>query len=404
MVAVSAGFGRQVRTIGLVGSAHFFSHFYQLALPPLFPMIVTDLDVSALELGVAVTAYAVATFVLQTPVGFLIDRIGGRWLLIAGLAVNAAAFCAAGMIGTYWGLVAFMAVAGIGNSVFHPADYSILSASIEKSRLGRAFSMHSIGGTSGFAAAPLVMWGLAEHWDWRTALVIAGVAGLILAVVLLLLRESLTGAGDIEQKPADAASRQASGWRLLMQRPIVIFFLFFALMAAAGSGLNAFTVLALVEVYKVDLSLASGTLTAFLVMVAMGVLLGGIIADRTRRHGLVLFVTYSVGAFCLFLIGAGMLPFWFVVVALLLAGIMRGIVNPSRDILVRESAPPGSTGAVFAFITTGFTAGQSISPMFYGWLMDIGSPNAIFLLASGFMVAGLLLVAVTHQRKPPVRI
>ncbi len=398
MTAQTATLGRQFQVIGLIGSGHFLSHFYQLALPPLFPLIKQDLGVSYIELGVAMTVYGGATAVLQTPVGLLVDRVGARSVLIVGLFVNAAAIAAAGMVSSYWALVACMLFAGLGNSVFHPADYAILSASIEKGRVGRAFSLHSFGGTTGFAATPLVMFGLASLWDWQTALLIAGLVGIAIAVLMIAVRGMIQDGQERGEDGRRTRTQPGPGWRVLLSRPMVVFFLFFVLLAAAGSGLNSFTVLALVEMYGVELAAANSVLTSFLVMIAIGVLIGGYVADKTDRHDLVLFVTYGVATICFFLVGMGVMSFWMVIGAFLVAGLARGIVNPTRDMLVRQAAPSTAMGAAFGFVTTGFTVGQTFAPALYGWLMDIGSPSLVFWLAAGFMVAAIALVILGRER------
>ncbi len=393
----------EVKAIGLVGSAHFLSHFYLLTLPPLFLAIQADLGVSFFELGLAVTCYAVATGALQTPVGLYLHRIGARRLLIGGLMLNAAAICGAGLVSSYWGFLAMMFLAGVGNSVFHPVDYSLLSSSVHESRIGRAYSVHSLGGTAGFAAAPMVVLALATYWDWRTALVIVGAIGVGLACLIAIFRNALhddsghDNSGD-EQARAKAAGGAKTGLRALMTRQILVFFAFFVLLAAAGSGLNTFSIVALTQVYKIDLVTASGALTTFLVMVAAGVLVGGYLADKTQRHDLVLVVTYGVSAFCLVLIATQLLSFWLVLGVFAVSGLMRGIVNPSRDIMVRAASPPGQIGATFGFVTTGFTVGQGAAPMLYGWMMDNGSAGSVFWLAAGFTVAAILLVVAFRER------
>ena len=397
MIAVAAGIGREYRALGLIGTGHFLSHLYQLALPPLFPLIMIDLDANLTGLGVAMAAYSVSTGVLQTPVGLLVDRIGGRRVLIIGLFVNAIGIAAAGFSTSLWMLGGFLLLAGAGNSVFHPADYALLSASIDKSRIGRAFSLHSLSGTAGFAVAPLVMLGLATLWNWRIALFIIAAAGIAAAMMLTIQREAIQ-----DMAPGEAAEpsrdRRATGWRALMTRPMIMFFLFYAFLAGAGSGLNTFTVTALIAIYDVELSSATATLTTFLVMAGVGVLLGGFLADRVRRHDLVLMAAYGIAAACLMLVASELLPFWLVIGTFALAGFMRGLVNPARDILVRRAAPPGAIGAAFGFITTGFTVGQAIAPPIYGWLMDIGSPTMLYWLASGFTLIAIPLVFASREQ------
>jgi MFS family permease len=397
MVAVAAGMGREFRTLGLIGTGHFLSHLYQLALPPLFPLIMIDLDANLAGLGMAIGAYSVSTGILQTPVGFMVDRIGGRRVLIAGLLVNAIGIVAAGFSTSLWMLGGFLMLAGAGNSVFHPADYALLSASIDKSRIGRAFSLHSLSGTAGFAVAPLIMLGLATVWDWRIALFIVGAAGIAAAVMMMIQRKTIL---DVVPRATTEPNRnrKTTGWRALMTRPMIMFFLFYAFLAGAGSGLNTFTVTAMIAIYDIELSSATATLTSFLVMSGVGVLLGGFVADRVKRHDFVLMAAYGVAAACLMLVASRFLPFWLVIGTFAMAGFMRGLVNPARDILVRRAAPPGAVGSAFGFITTGFTVGQAFAPPVYGWLMDIGSPTTLFWLASAFTLIAIPLVFASRER------
>ena len=399
MTSITALRSSEVRAVGLVGSAHFLSHFYQLTLPPLFIAIQADLGVSFFQLGLAMTAYSVTTGALQTPVGLYLHRIGARRLLIGGLALNAAAICAAGMASSFEVILVLMLLAGVGNSVFHPVDYALLSSSIDESRIGRAFSLHSFGGTAGFAASPLVIYSLAEYWDWRTSLIIVGAAGVVLACVIAIFRGSLHDNSGADQEAAKAAGATKTGWRSLMTRPILVFFAFFALLAAAGSGLTTFSIVAMAQVYNVDVKVASSALTAFLIMSAAGVLMGGYLADKTQRHDLVLVLTYCMSAACLVVVASQLLPFWLVVGVFATSGLMRGMVNPSRDVLVRAAAPPGQIGATFGFVTSGFTVGAATAPMLYGWLMDSGSAGLVFWIAAGFTMSAIVLV-VTFRERP----
>ena len=347
---------------------------------------------SFIALGTAVGAYNIATAFLQTPVGFLVDRIGARWVLIAGLFLNGVAFVAMGMADSYLQIVAALVLAGIGNSVFHPADFAILSASIEESRMGRAFSAHSLSGSLGFAAAPVTVLFLASVWDWRIALIAVGLAGIALAAVMLPVSGMLRadGAGKSERSSIDI--------RILLNPTILAFFGFFVLSAAAGSGLSVFSIVAFIDMYGVSLELAGGVLTLFFVLIGLGVAVGGFIADRWGRHDLVLGISYTIVAILLAGIATGAFAFWLVVVAFGIAGIFRGLVNPSRDILLRRLAPAGSTGAVFGFVTTGFNVGLGAAPILYGWMMDQGSASGVFWIATVFTV--LTIGIVFLARKP----
>ena len=180
------------RVIALVSGAHFVSHFYFLLLPPLFVLIRAEYGVSYAELGLPIAVFNIVSALMQTPAGFVIDRFGARKMLIAGLTLGAGAVGLAGILPSFWGLVAMFAVAGLANTVFHPADYSILSQACSSKRVGQAFSVHTFSGLLGSAAAPGSMLLLGSLWGWRVALMAAALLGLAMAVVLLLSRDAFT--------------------------------------------------------------------------------------------------------------------------------------------------------------------------------------------------------------------
>jgi MFS transporter, FSR family, fosmidomycin resistance protein len=392
--AAAATFGREVRAISLIGFGHFLSHFYMFGLVPLFAAIRDDLGVSILELGAILTAYNVATGVLQTPMGILVDRLGARRVLIGGLFVTAAAFGLAGFTESYWALLVLFFIAGAGNSVFHPADYVILTASVDSSRQGRAYSLHSFGGSLGTAAGPAVMALLLIYTDWRTALMIAGAVGVILSLVFVF-------SGDILRE--DAARKQKTKseapLRSMINRGVMLLFMFYVLTSAANIGLTAFAPIYLPALYDVSVQTASFILSVLLFSNAIGTLFGGWLADKTQRHDLVLVVAFSIYAVVLAIVGTALLPVALVVGCFTIGGFVRGIVNPSRDMMVREIAPAGALGTVFAFVSTGFNVGQGLAPLAYGALLDGGLANEVLYLSAGFMVLSVLLLVFSRDRR-----
>jgi len=361
MTAAAPALRREVEAVGLISAAHFLSHFYQLALPPLFVLIHEDIGIGYLALGSAVAAYNIATAVLQTPIGLLVDRIGARGVLIAGLAVNAGAIAAAGFAETYWQIVAAMIVAGAGNAVFHPADFALLSSSVDDRRMGRAFSVHSLAGSLGFAAAPVSLLFLAAVWDWRVALIATGAVGVALACLLPAFSSSIR-----DDRPRGKKGGGAD-WTVLFDRTILSFFGFYALSAAAGAGISGFSVVAFIAIYGASPELAGGVLTAFYLLTGLGVALGGYIADRWNRPDAVLGICYAAAACALVAVATGALAFWLVAAAFGLAGVFRGLVNPSRDVLLKRLTPAGAIGTVFGFVTAGFNVGLGTAPVL-SWL------------------------------------
>ena len=395
------------KVLALVGTGHFFAHFYVIVLPPLFPLLRDELAVSYAALGLLLTMPSLATMVLQTPVGFLVDRFGARWPLVIGLGIMSAAVAAAGFATGYWALFFLMILMGIGNSVFHPADYAILAARIEHRRLGRAFSLHTFAGHLGWAVAPGTVVFLTALWSWQAALVMTGLCGLAVALFMQVHGQELDASGrqadgatpeaDPDPEPSAAPAKPA-GLALLFSAPMLLFFLYMVMAAVATGGLNGFTVTALVNLHGVGLTAANAALTALLIASALGVLLGGWLADRTRRHDLVLVAGFCLAAAVLVLIGLLSLPIAGVVAAMALVGLAQGAIRPSRDMMVRAIAPAGAVGTVFGWVTTGMFVGGALAPVFFGWLIDRRLEAWVFILAALAMLLALAAALLGHRQ------
>lgn len=379
-------------TIFLVSAAHLISHFQLLVLISLFPLFRRDLHVDFVQLGLVLTAFNVCSVATQTPMGFFADRYGPRNILIVGLCVGGLAFILAGLLPAYSWLLAAAALAGSANSVYHPSDYAILSARISPERIGKAFSYHTFSGFLGSAIAPPVALGIALHAGLGAALVASGIFALSVAATLLFARQ-LDGVPQhlaAENKPAPV------GGRSLLSPLIIVLTLWFAFLNLSGSALQNFSAVALMRLYGIPLTIASAGLTAYMVGIAIGVLTGGHLADKTKRHADIASGGFGVMALVTLLIGYVDLGAA-VVGALGVAGFLSGLIMPSRDMLVRASAPPGASGRVFGIVTTGFNIGGTVGPMLYGWLMDHGQPRAVFLVAVGFMVLTILIALGTDR-------
>ena len=389
----------EMPVIGLVSFGHLLSHFYMLALPPLFPQLRQDFGVSYVELGLTITAYAVTTGLLQTPMGFLVNRIGGHFVLAGGLFLNALCMALAGVANEYWQLIALMLLAGVGSSVFHPADYSILNARIGSGRLGRALSAHTLAGNIGFLAAPPIIVALAALTDWRTGLIATGAIGMALAVAMLFMGGVLAGQGKTKERTPDS-------WRKLISSPrILLLFAFYVFSSAANSGMVHFSVVAFKDIYGLSVTVTAVALTAYQALQMLAVLPGGWMADRIESHETALALCFGLAGLLVLISGAGGLPFWMVIGLLGAAGALRGLVNASRDVSVRHAATDGvSVGTLFGFVTTGYSGGQIIGPTLYGWIMDFGRPELVFWASAGFSALAIatMLVNRATMRAAPV--
>ncbi len=391
-----------IKTVAVVGVGHFFSHFYLLVLPPLFPLLKDEMGVSYASLGLLISAFSLSSGIFQVPAGYVVDRYGPVTLLAAGLALEACAVLLMGLTSSYGWLLFLVFVAGLGNSVFHPADYTILSAAVGRERLGRAFSIHTFSGHAGWAVAPLLMAFFAATIGWRTGLIIVGLAGLAAAALILSARDHLNRsiAPREEASHIPAASTGLSGIGLLLSLPVLMCFLFFMLLSMGQGGLHSFLIAALVEDRGATLPAASFALTAMFMGSSMGVLAGGVIADRTRRHGLVAACGLGGAATLLLVVGEAALPVAALTPIIAMAGFSSGLVAPSRDLIVRAATPEGSTGKVFGFVSTGLSVGGVVTPLVYGWVLDAGGSRWMYWMTAAIMALAIATVITTRKGKP----
>lgn len=384
--------------IALVSGAHLYSHFYILLLPPLFPLLVQEFDVSFTELGLSITLFSLVTGLTQTPMGFLVDRIGARALLITALAMQSVAFIMVGLFPSYPMLLAMMGVAGLANAVYHPADYAILNASVSEARMGRAFSVHTACGFFGGFLAPALVLPLAGVIGWQLAVVICAASGLGMAVLLILGAQAMKNAARRDAVTATNDSPQAQGLALLLTAPVMMGLVFYIGLAAFGHGISDFSVSALSESHPGSLTVLGTVLLAYLLANPIGVLAGGWIADSIKRHDV--FAALCLGAIGVLLgaIGLFELPLVIIAAALFVVGGLNGIVSPSRDMLIRAMTPPGQMGKVFGFVSTGFNIGGIVAPPVFGYLLDQGNPASVFWLAGLIALLTIPTVLLTGSQ------
>jgi MFS family permease len=374
------------KVISLIAFSHGMSHFYQLLLAPLFPFIKDGLGVSYAALGFLVAVFYTLSALLQPLAGFVVDRYGARSVLLGGVAFFIAGTLVQGFA-TGYGMLALGAVLnGIGNSVFHPADFGILNARVSPARLGYAFSAHGVAGYIGYAVAPVFGVAIGAAFGWHSALLLGSALGVALLAVLLLNSRHL----HIEVRPQRSSIR--SDARVLMAAPVVLCFLYFAVFAAGLTGLQSFSVSAMIEQFGIPATSASSALTAYLAAAAAGILAGGFVATHTGRHDLVAAAGLGVNAFAILLVALNALPGVGLPFALAVAGFSSGVVAPSRDLIVRASTPPGATGRVFGFVYSGIDVGSLATPVFYGWMLDRHLPQGVFYTVAGFTALAVLTV------------
>ena len=370
----------------LIGTGHFLSHFYMLVLPPLFIAWQSEFGVSFAELGMTVALMSGITALLQTPVGFMVDRYGARPFLVGGTLLMSLSMCAMGAATEFWQILLLAALSGVGNSVIHPADYAILSGSVPKERMGRAFSIHTFTGNLGFAAGPPVIALLMTTMGWRSALLMLGALGVPVVATILLQSRILTD----QSKQTVQAGPAISGRALLLTRPMLLFFGFYLLGSMAAAGMQAWLVTVLHDVKGLDLAIASSALTGYMAGNTAGVLVGGWFADRARRLATITVGLTVASALLTLLVGLFSLGAALSCAVLFLSGVALGGSRTPRDVMVKDAAPPGQIGKVFGFVSAGLPLGSALTPVPFGFLIDHGRPELVLILVPIILLSSLL--------------
>ncbi|MER2540483.1 MAG: MFS transporter [Azonexus sp.] len=362
-----------LETISLIGFVHGVSHFFHLLLPPLFPWLMEDFALSFTAIGVTMTVFFIVSGIGQAAAGFLVDRFGAARILGAGISCFALAGILLHFATGYPMLIAVAAIAGLGNSVFHPADFTVLNRHVSQPRLGHAFSIHGLSGNLGWALAPIFMTGIATASGWRNAALAASLVALLALALLFWRREALTDPViELNEKSDQPAG---SLFDFLRVRAVWLCFFFFLLITAAFGAIQNFASPILQALYGLSITTAATALSAYLLGGAGGILLGGFLAKKNDQERLIT-IALGIAAVFAMILAAGILPGWSILPLMSTIGFCTGIAGPSRDLLVRRAATArfghAAFGRVYGFVYSGLDLGLAMAPVIFGQLMDSG--------------------------------
>ena len=386
---------RDAQICALIGTGHFLSHFYMLCLPPLFLAWRAEFDVSFAMLGLSVALMSGTTALLQTPVGFLVDRHGARPFLVGGTLLMALSIAAMAFVNDYRLILALAVLSGIGNSVIHPADYAILAGSVRKEFMGRAFALHTFTGNLGFAMAPPVIALLLLVMDWRGALLLVGLLGVPVVGAILLQSRILA------DQPKARGPKPVGGARLLTSKPILAFFAFFLLSAMAGSGVTTFLIAVLGVLWATPVAIASVALTGYMAGATGGTLVGGWWADK-KGGNLLGFVVVLTGIAMALILSMGLVDWapWLLLPVAFAAGLCLGASRTPRDVMLKDACPPGEVGKVFGFVSAGLPLGSALVPVPMGFLIDLGFAWAVLPVVALLLGLSLLCAGAARGLAP----
>ena len=388
--------------IGLVGLAHAVSHFSQLVLAPLFPWLKDAFNVSYTELGAVLTVFFVVSCLVQAASGFIVDKLGPRPVLFVGLGALALAAFGYAMATSYWMLLAFAVLGGIGNGVFHPVDYTLFNRKVAPTRLGHAYSVHGITGSLGWALAPAFVVPIAIAYSWRVALASAGVLAVVVLLVLWIYRSVLSlDVKTVQKATGQGGAAPIGGEFDFLRIPAVwMCFAFFFFYAAVISVVQTFAPVAAGHLHDVPVALVAVCLTVYMVASAAGMVFGGFLASDPTRCARIVGAGFGVAAALALVLAFGDFPGMLVPVIFGAMGFASGIAGPSRDLLVKRSTPPNATGRVYGVVYAGLDIGQALAPLVFGRLMDNGQYMSVIVGLA--VVQGVLIASafnVTRVRR-----
>ncbi len=396
-----AAFRSDAKLIALIGLAHGISHFCQLLLAPLFPWLKDAFGVSYTELGIVLTVFYVVSCAVQATSGFVVDKMGPRPVLFVGLGLLGVAAFAYASAQSWWMLLGGAVIAGIGNGVFHPVDYTLFNRKVAPTRLGHAYSVHGITGSLGWALAPLFVVPIALAYSWRVALIAGGCLALVMLVVLWLNRSALTlDVRTVQQATGqDAGNVQtAEGTFDFLRIPAVwMCFGFFFLYAMVISIVQTFAPVAAGHLHEVPTALIAICLTVYMVANAGGMVAGGFLATDPERCERIVALGFGGAAAMALLLAFADFPAVLVPVLFGVMGFAAGLAGPSRDLLVKRSTPANATGRVYGVVYGGLDIGQAIAPLIFGGLMDRAHYGSVFIGLA--VVQGMLIASAFNVRR-----
>jgi MFS transporter, FSR family, fosmidomycin resistance protein len=382
-IAIPSVVKQDATVISLVGFAHGTSHFFHLMLPPLFPWFMREYSLSYTQVGALMTVFFIVSGTGQALAGFLVDRWGAHRVLCLGISLLATSGFLVAAASGVWGLYLAAFVAGMGNSVFHPADFSLLNHRVSQARLGHAFSAHGLSGNLGWVAAPLIMTATATAAGWRTAGFVAALIGCTSLTTLLWRRRDLSNAFD-DQASEHGNRRQnsVSLFGLLKLRLTWFAFGFFFFSTLVLGAFENFAPSLLRDLYGLSLAAATSGLTFYLVGGAAGLLAGGFLVSGGSGQEKLVGLSFFASAVLALLLALAVAPTWSVIGVMAVMGFGVGIASPSRDMLVRNSTVAsvgkGAFGRIYGLVYSGADVGLATAPLIFGILMDAGKPKFVF--------------------------
>lgn len=393
---------REIEVIAIVGYVHGVSHFFQLVIPPLFPWLMPEFGINFTQAGMIMALFFAVSGVGQALAGFVVDHFGARRVLIAANVTFAISALLLSVAQSYQTILVAAALSALANSVYHPADFTLLNRNLSRPRIGHGFSVHALSGSLGWAAAPALMTAVAVLAGWRVAAVVASAMAIGPIVLLWLRRDAMTET-PLTTPTSDRADTAVPVFAFLSSTAVWGCFVFYFLMMISFGAIQNFSATTLQFLYNLSLSTSASLLTLYMLGSAVGIVIGGFLVTRSDAHDKRIGVVLTIAALLAVILASGEIPSWSVALFMIGAGFCNGLVTPSRDMLVRQAAisfGQKTFGRVYGFVYSGLDIGLAVSPFIFGALLDAGHVSWVL---GGAAIAQILAVfaALNIGRQAP---
>jgi MFS family permease len=367
----------------------------------MFPWLKDAFALSYAELGLLMSVFFVVSCVAQATSGFLVDRIGARPVLFGGISLLVIAALVYSQSNGYAMLLLGAVIAGCGNGIFHPVDYTLINHKVSPPNLPYAYSMHGVTGYLGWAAAPAFMVAIAQLADWRIAFLSAALLEVCVLAILWINRNYLLD--NVKERHENThASTQAANPGIAQESPFAFLrlpavwlcWVFFFFSMASTSSLQSFAPSALFSIYEVPLNVGSYYITLLALGSAGGVLFGGYLAAKLQAPERIVSICLSITVVMCLLLSTGFILIDLIPSIFFALGFGYGVVAPSRDLLVKKATPQGVAGRVYGIVYSGIDLGAAVGPFIFGFFMDAGLPKALFL---GIVVFQLMIIPTVFK-------
>jgi MFS family permease len=277
-----------------------FNYADRQAIFSVFPLLKQEMNLSDVQLGIVAGAFMWVYAISGPLAGLIGDRINRKVLILSGLIFWSLVTIATALSTTYWHLVLFRALEGLGEAFYFPASMSLISDYHGRETRSRAMALHQSSVYAGTIVGGAVAGYLAQFYGWRSGFYLFGSLGIVLGFALMFfLREPARGQAEAETPAALSGGLRESLAGVFESRMTPVLIAVFVGANFVASIFLTWMPSFLYRKFGMSLAMAGLNATAYLQIASvLGVVSGGVLADRLiRKHRGGRMITQAIGLF-----------------------------------------------------------------------------------------------------------